>query len=265
MIDREREAFEGDNEGYNREILGIGTYPAGDNAWLVIPEKNWIATYDKSGGDHLRKVAFGIDVTPNRDYAAISVCGVKANGNIVVYVIAHHPGTDWIVNTVKKIDAERGPAKWIIDTHAAAGSFYDALEKEKIKLEKLTATDMAHGCGQFYDGIVNTWLFHPKQKNIDKAIAGADKRKLSGQWAWDRDNSANDICPLVSATTALWGHLKFGAVKRDVKKTVHFSTNQVIRMYRAGAYGPDDIHRLIDSGLLNADQIKELHNAGVYF
>jgi hypothetical protein len=64
---------------------------------------------------------------------------------------------------------------------------------------------MAGACGQFYDGVMDAWLHHIDQPQLNVALSVARKRPLGDAWAWNRKNAASDITPLVAATLALWG------------------------------------------------------------
>ena len=259
-----KDAFSEDPVGYMREILGVGEYPALGDAWLVIPKFKWMSTVDNSEGTTLRRVAFAIDTDPERAHTAIATAGHRnSDDKTGVVIVDYKAGTNWVVERAVQINKERGPAVWVIDPRSAAGSFIDELERRGLKVETVNATEVGHGCSQFYDAVMDEWLFHPPQKPLTDALAGADQRPLGGQWAWDRKNSATDISPLVAATFALWGHLKFGEAKYKVEDSIHFNANEIIRLTKAGVYGPMDLQRLRASGLLPDDAIRQLLEAGI--
>lgn len=265
VIEAEREAMTEPER--LRERLGVGVYPAPLDGWLVIPKKWFDATADKS--EEPPRVAgpvFGIEVAPDRSSAAISVAGKRPDGFIGIQVVENHEGTDWIVNRVKAIDAKWHPLKWVIDKRTATNTVIAELEREDIKLELMNATDVATASGQLYDGFRDDLLRHYNQSALRAAIAAVDWRKLSESRAFDRMNSAVDQSPLMSATFAYWGYLRFGVEEDyDAGDSVHFDLAEIKRMYRIGVYGPDDLRRLFDEGLINDEGKAKLADAGIRF
>jgi hypothetical protein len=47
---------------------------------------------------------------------------------------------------------------------------------------------------------------HVPRPALDAAVAGSAKRPLGDSWAWARRGISVDICPLVAASLARWGH-----------------------------------------------------------
>ena len=79
-------------------------------------------------------------------------------------------------------------------------------------------------------------------------------------------NSQVDQSPLMSATFAYWGYLRFGVEEDyDAGDSVHFDLAEIKRMYRIGVYGPDDLRRLFDEGLIDNEGKATLANAGIHF
>jgi len=265
VIEAEKEAMTPDER--LRERLGVGVYPVPLDAWLVIPKKWFDATADKSEEPpRVRSPVFAIEVAPDRSSAAISVVGKRPDGFIGVQVVENHEGTNWIVNRVKAIDAKWHPLKWVIDKRTATNTVIAELEREGIKLELMTATDVATACGQIYDGFRDDLLRHYNQAALRSALAAVDWRKLSESRAFDRMNSQVDQSPLMSATFAYWGYLRFGVEEDyDAGDSVHFDLAEIKRMYRIGVYGPDDLRRLFDEGLIDNEGKATLANAGIHF
>ena len=69
----------------------------------------------------------------------------------------------------------------------------------------------------------------------------------------------------MAVTFAYWGYKRFGeAMDYDAGESVHFDIDEVIRIYRAGVYGPADIKRLYDDGLIDDKDMETLANAGIH-
>lgn len=212
---------------FDRERLGVGTYPeVSDETWQVIPKDKWEALEDTSSkpGD---PVSFAIDTNPERTWTAISVAG--ASGEAVhVEVVAHQPGTDWVVDWVIERDQRWKPCAWVIDEGGPAGSLVEPLRKalryeddedledrsELVVCPKVR--QLAQACGQFYDRVTDAGsIRHLGQAPLASALAGAQKRTLGDAWAWARKSDGVDISPLVTATYAVWGWEMFHDVEPE--------------------------------------------------
>jgi hypothetical protein len=266
MIERTREAFSADPEGYAREILGVGNYPAPLDGWLVIPRKWWASTLDLVDKDAeppvLRHPVFAVDTSPDRGITTISVAGERPDGLMGVEIAERKAGTGWVIARLMDIHKRWHPARFIIDKRAAAGSFLADMEALGLPVEAVTATDVAHACGQLFDAFRDDSLRHYGQAALEKALAGADKRPLGEAWGWDRRNTAIDITPLVAATLAVWGYMRFGSADDyDVRNSVHFDLTEITRLTRAGFYDIGDLKRLAASGLISDDDIPAVMQA----
>jgi hypothetical protein len=222
--EREREGM--DPAEFARERLCVGQYPAPADAWAVIPEKWWKNTLDPDS-DTINMVHSGpvmaIALGGGRSSAAISVAGKREDELTQVEVIQHKHGIRWAIRRAVDLDGKYGPIGWVVDPHADEGSLADELEQQGLNVIRMTATDVAHAFGQFYDACKEGTLRHPEQPGVITALAGAEKRKLSEGSAWDRLGVQVDLAPLIADTFAHWGHLKYGrAADYDIGASVGY-------------------------------------------
>lgn len=215
---------------FDRERLGVGTYPAAvDDAWKVIAKDDWNALAD--AGSHLEDpVAFAVDVTPERSHAAIGAAGFNGQstdaGNVVhLEVIEHRPGTGWVVDRLMQLVEKHKPCAVVIDTFGPPSSLIPAVKKrladrleettdpyyEELLIEAKTGNVTA-AFGQFYDLVENQLATHLDQAPLSTALAGAGERLVGDGKTWARRGASVDISPLVAITNAAWGH----AERRDV-------------------------------------------------
>ncbi|MFI8297295.1 terminase [Streptomyces nigra] len=192
-------------EGYARERLGVGEYPADEaDTWQVIGEDAWraLAAAESEPSD---PVAFAIDMTPERSHAAIAVAG-EWRGGTHVEVVDHRPGTGWILERARELHTRWQPRCWVIDGAGPAGSLIADLEEALgVEVVQPRGRDVAAACGQFYDAVAEQTLSHLDQAPLAAALAGAQKRTLGDAWAWARRIVSVDISPLVAVTLAKWG------------------------------------------------------------
>lgn len=211
-------------EGYARERLGVGEYPAdGAATWQVIPEDAWRALTDEQAapGD---PVAFAIDATPERSHAAICAAG-RYGEVLAVEVIDHRPGLGWVVERARELQGKWDPCAWVVDAGGPAGSLIPELEKDwtdddgqehdGLTIVQPKAREVAAAAGQFYDAVTEQTMAHRDPAPLAAALAGAQKRPLGDAWAWARRGLTVDISPLVAATNAAWGHAQHGDDAED--------------------------------------------------
>lgn len=176
--------------------------------WLVITRNEWVSVLDPKSKP-IGRLVFALDTTPERTFTAMSVCGRRSDGRYHVETIAHRPGTDWVIQAVKNIQAHWGEREWavrfVIDTASAASSMITELEELGVEVIKTTSLEYVRACGLFYDYTVQGRLRHLGESRMSKALAGAVKRILEASWAWARKGLAVDISPLVGGTLALYG------------------------------------------------------------
>lgn len=212
---------------FDRERLGVGDYPeVTDETWQVIPKEKWEACEDVKSqpGD---PVAFAIDTNPERTWTAISIVGPSGDGRHAE-VVAHRPGTDWVVDYVIERDKKWNPCAWVIDEGGPAGSLAPAVRKALMfeddperedrseYLHSMKVREVTQACGMFHDRVMDSaTLYHLGQAPLAAALAGAKKREVGDAWAWARKSDGVDISPLVAATNALWGWEMFHDVEPE--------------------------------------------------
>ncbi|MFE3381919.1 terminase [Streptomyces anulatus] len=200
---------------FERERLGVGTYPSDEaDTWQVIGEDAWRSLAAADAHPEARNpdgspipgvLSFAIDVTPERSHAAIAVAG-PWRGGTHVEVPDHRPGTGWVVERARELHERWKPRCWVVDAGGPAGSLIPDLEDALgVKVASPKTREIAQSCGQFYDAVTDQSLSHHDPAPLATALAGAQKRPLGEAWAWSRRGDGVDISPLVAVTFAKWG------------------------------------------------------------
>lgn len=220
-----------------RRAYGNVATSVGETYWKVISETDWIEAQD-SQSTATGRVAFALDVTPERTASAIAVSGQRSDGDLHAEVVDHRPGTSWAVGRLVELCRRWKPCAVVLDAAGAAGSLVaDVEERLKplgIELTKLTGRQVAAGWGLFRDGVSSepdtedpgyepsieaepepaaeaTELVAARKVRVRPhpaltlAVAGATKRRVGDGTSWDRRSQAVDISPLVAATNAVLG------------------------------------------------------------
>jgi len=160
------------------------------------------------------KLAFGLDLTPERDAGALVVAGeIDVDGVQITPLEVIDTGSDLerlITRAAEVANTWRG--KIIIDRGSPAGSAIPALERLTAdingnhRVRVIPFTDLARACGDFHDAARHARLSHRGDYRLTDAVVNASKRKVGDQWAWQR-RGKSDITPLIAATLARWGAL----------------------------------------------------------
>lgn len=204
FIETERGALD-DNE-FMRERLGI--WPD-DGSGDVIPKDKWDRCADALSRPGTNLV-FALDAAPDRRTASIASAGMRSDERLHTKVVDYREGMGWLVDRMVDLVDRYRPAAVILDPAGPVGSIIAELEEKGIVPVPVSARQMAQACGVFHDDTINDRMRHCDQEVLNTALKSATTRKLGDAWAWDRQESGGDICPLVAATLALWGYRAFG-------------------------------------------------------
>lgn len=166
------------------------------SAERVIPEATWRAACspDAAPSDPL---TFAVEVSPDRDWAAIVAAGKDADGGTVVELIDYRAGVGWLPDRCAQLVADHR-ARLVIEARspAAAVAGIDATE--------IATGDAVKAAGAFYDGIADGRLTVRSDPRFDTALAAAARQPVGDAWRFGR-KAGGDVCPLNAAVLAAWG------------------------------------------------------------
>jgi hypothetical protein len=191
------EADEMDPVTFARSYLCIPARLVGVDS---IPVKAWrrcAGTVHQDGW-----VAFSVEVTPDREWAAVGVCSER-DGVLHVDVADHRPGTSWVAARVKELSDVWRSKGTVVDAGSPAGSLIGDLEAAGVTVVSPTTQEFAQACAGFFDAVVAHDLVHPDDPVLNESVATAKKRKIGQAWGWDRYD--RDASSLVAVTLARWG------------------------------------------------------------
>ena len=195
---------------FRREVLGIWddlSTPA------VIPPDVWERCADQASRP-VEKFVLAIDVSPNRQQAAVAFAGWRDDELVHVELAQSREGTGWIVDWVTERCARNPISAVVVDGKGPAASLARQLRAAKVKVVTTTAEDMTTACADLQDACMNGELRHIAQPQLTRALNEGRKRSIGDRWAWNRRTEQSDITPIVAATLAHWGVLS-----TKVKKT----------------------------------------------
>lgn len=182
-----------------------------------IPRSTWPGVVDKASKPVPGSVALALDVSQDRQRAAIAAASLLPDGRVHLEVVAHRPGTDWVVPAMARLHRLWQPvAVAVASAGAPAGSLIDDLiaagidvPKDKAKPQRgdlavMRSGDITEACGQLADAMRQGTLVHLDQVPLTAAVTGARTRRNGDAWTLDRTKSLVDISPLCAATFARW-------------------------------------------------------------
>ena len=91
----------------------------------MITEADWLACLDPRS-QLVGRVAFGLDVSPDRAWASIAAAGRRADGLTHVELVDHQPGTGWVVDRLVELVERHSPVAVVVDPGSAAGALLPA-------------------------------------------------------------------------------------------------------------------------------------------
>lgn len=158
-------------------------------------------------------IIYGIDLSQDRKMTSIAACGLRADGNYHIEVVARRVGTEWAIDWFRE-RCRRSPMKLAFQSRGAPVSglaeqicALDGMERIAIEGPNLTS-----GWGRFWDGIAasepNTnrggvKIFHLPQPVLDIPAKTCQTRNLGGGVEVpDRVKSPDDPAPLIACYVA---------------------------------------------------------------
>jgi hypothetical protein len=203
---------EGKLNDYFRAYMNRWVLKNAAQDWQVIPRSVWQSRLDPSPQPRRPQgeIAVGVAVAwPSAEWAAVSVAG-RRDGELVVQVVDHRPGTAWVAGRVKELRDQHSPCAIVLDPSniSAAAQVKADLDAAKVDLVTPLMSDVAQAAGLFWSSVCGDQpdLRHYGQPELDAALAAAQKRGIGDKWTWAR-KGVTDISPLEAVTLAAWGHV----------------------------------------------------------
>lgn len=178
------------------------------------PDGSWDAGFDETS-----KIApeselyFGIDLSNDRRWTSIGVCGLRDDGNWHVEVVARAVGTEWAVDWFR-VRAMKGRMRLAFQGRGApvTGLAEQICTLQNVERCAIEGSDLASGWGRFWDGVAasdpalprgGARIYHLAQPVLDTPAKTMQVREMGGGVALpDRRKSPDDIAPLFACIMA---------------------------------------------------------------
>ena len=177
------------------------------------PDGAWAAGTDpQSCIAETSDLFYGIDLSQDRRWTSISVCGQRVDGCWHIEVVARRIGTEWAIDWFRQ-RIMRGHMKLAFQSRGApvGGLAEQICTLPGIERIAIEGTELSNGWGRFYDGIVaglpgdrsGTPIYHLPQPVLDAPGKTMQLRHMgSGVDLPDRVKSPDDIAPLFACVMA---------------------------------------------------------------
>lgn len=199
-------------DSFRREALGI--WDEMDAHRSAIPAALWDELAIENVPEDWPLASIGLDMNPERTRVSIAVAAFAPSH--VHVELAEDSGfsdagskalVDWIFERAKR----RVPV--VIDAYSPARSLEPELKKRGCMVRVMGAAELSQACGGLYDAVtLDQSVSHFGQARLNESLAGATKENFgpAGAWKWNRKSLDVDLSPLMAATAAHFGAVKFG-------------------------------------------------------
>lgn len=178
------------------------------------------------------ELVFGIDLSQDRKYTTIAVCGLRDDGNYHVEVVERRMGTEWAVDWFKQRAPKYGNMKLAFQERGAPVSGLGEMICTVAGIERLAqgGSDLTSGWDRFYDAVAacapdnargGIKVFHLPQPVLDAPGRTCQMRNLGGGVMLpNRIKSPDDVAPLMACAMAFAGSTM---INKKEEKKIHDS------------------------------------------
>ena len=200
------------------------------------PDGSWIGGQDEESFIREDSELFwGIDMSQDRKYTVISVCGMREDGNYHVEVVDRRIGSEWAVDWFKARAPKYGEMKLCFQGRGAPVS---GLAEQICTIDGITrmaqeGPDLSAGWNRFYDAVAacsptdnrgGVKVYHIPQPVLDTPGRTCQLRNLGGGIMLpDRVKSPDDISPLMAAAMAYAGATQITKKEKKVYESSYAS------------------------------------------
>lgn len=181
------------------------------------PDGAWNGGIDETSSIAPESVLFyGIDMSADRRWTSIGVCGLREDGNFHIEVIARRVGCDWTEEWFRT-RALRGPMKLCFQERGApvSGLAEQLCTIPNVERVAIGGPNLTNGWGRFWDAVAvfspdekrgGTRIYHLPQPVMDAPAKTMQLRNIGGGVELpDRIKSPDDIAPLYACIMAYTG------------------------------------------------------------
>lgn len=204
------------------------------------PEGAWVGGVDETSSIREdSELYFGIDMSSDRKWTTIAVCGLREDGNYHIEVIEHRIGTEWAIDWFRSRVGKYGTMKLAFQGRGAPVSSLAEQICTIDGIERMAqeGPDLSNGWNRFYDAISacapdnrgGVKCYHLPQPILDTVGRTCQMRNLGGGIMLpDRNKSPDDIDPLMSCAMAFASATMVTKKEKKVYESSYASGNSIL-------------------------------------
>lgn len=200
------------------------------------PEGAWLGGQDpESCIREDSELFWGIEMSSDRKYTVIAVCGMREDGNYHVEIVERRIGSEWAVDWFRQRAPKYGEMKLCFQGRGApvSGLAEQICTMDGIKRMAQEGPDLSAGWNRFYDAVAacsptdnrgGVKVYHIPQPVLDTPGRTCQLRNLGGGIMLpDRVKSPDDISPLMAAAMAYAGATQITKKEKKVYESSYAS------------------------------------------
>lgn len=205
--------------------------PFPDNAW-----QNGVDEHSSIAAES--PLFFGIDLSQDRKWTSIGVCGLREDGNWHIELVARRIGTEWALDWFRTRAAGRKMSLAFQSRGApVAGLAEQICTLPGVERCAIEGPELTNGWSRFYDGIVaclperkgGAKIYHLPQPVVDMPAKTMQLRQLGGGVELpDRVKSPDDIAPLFSCIMAFSAATKPEQAGRKIYESAYSNGAELV-------------------------------------
>jgi len=216
-----------------QQVETILPEPFPDGAWLGGQDATSFIREDS-------ELFWGIDMSQDRRWTVLAVCGLREDGNYHVEVVEKRIGTEWAVDWVRARAAKYGEFKLSFQERGAPVS---GLAEQISTIPGVIrmaqgGPDLSAGWNRFYDAVAacapedhrgGVKVYHLPQPALDTPGRTCQLRNLGGGVMLpDRTKSPDDISPLMACAMAYAGATQINKKERKIYGSSYASGSSLV-------------------------------------
>lgn len=205
------------------------------------PDGAWVGGVDESSCIREDSELFwGIEMSSDRKYTVIAVCGMREDGNYHVEIVERRIGSEWAVDWFRQRAPKYGEMKLCFQGRGApvSGLAEQICTMDGIKRMAQEGPDLSAGWNRFYDAVAacsptdnrgGVKVYHVPQPVLDTPGRTCQLRNLGGGIMLpDRMKSPDDISPLMACAMAYAGATMIVKQEKKIYQSSYASGNGLV-------------------------------------
>ena len=175
---------------------------------------------------------YGIDLSADRRWVSVAVCGKREDGNYHIEVVARRVGTAWVEDWFRS-RAYKHPMNLSFQSRGApvTGLAEQICTIKGVNRIPIEGGDLTAGWGRFFDAITGssgTRIYHLQQPVLDLPAKTMQLRSIGGGIELpDRAKSPDDIAPLFACFAAFAAATKIQKEEKKVYASAYAQGAQI--------------------------------------